>query len=151
MKAILSIFCLLFFYTLSAQEADSTAVTAPKDKEEEIFTVVEEVPQFPGGEQAMMIYVYRNLRYPPLALENNIQGKVVVQFIIDETGKVDSVKIVSKPLGWGIEEEAIRVVESMPTWTPGKQKGKGVRVRYVLPIRFKIDNPEPQKKKKRRR
>lgn len=137
MKAILSMFCLLFFSALSAQDADSTAVTTPK--EEEIFMVVEDMPEFPGGQKAMMQYIIDSLVYPKAALEIGIQAKVVVQFVIDETGKVGNVKVISKPMGWGLDQEAIRIVESMPNWTPGKQRGKAVKVRYVLPIRFEFN------------
>ena len=104
-------------------------------KEPEIFMVVEDPPAFPGGEAAMMKYIADNLEYPPLARENNIQGRVVIQFVVDENGKITDAKVV-KGIGWGCDEAAPKVVNSMPRWKPGKQRNKAVRVRYVLPIRF---------------
>ncbi|MDX5321106.1 MAG: energy transducer TonB [Bacteroidota bacterium] len=104
--------------------------------EPEIFMVVEDPPQFPGGEAAMLKYIADNLEYPPLARENNISGRVVVQFVVDENGKITQAKIIGKPLGWGCDEAALKVVNSMPRWKPGKQRNKAVRVRFVLPIRF---------------
>src|SRR5690606_8626464 len=104
-------------------------------KEPEIFTVVEDMPEFPGGEKKMLEYIAENLEYPPLAKENNIQGRVVVQFVVDENGKIVDAKVV-KDLGWGTGEAALKVVRSMPRWKPGKQRNKPVRVRYILPIRF---------------
>jgi protein TonB len=104
-------------------------------KEPEIFMVVEDPPAFPGGEAAMMKYISDNLEYPPMARENNIQGRVVIQFVVDENGKIIDARVV-KGIGWGCDEAALKVVNSMPRWKPGKQRNKAVRVRYVLPIRF---------------
>lgn len=104
-------------------------------KEPEVFVIVEDPPSFPGGEAAMMKYIADNLEYPPMARENNIQGRVVVQFVVDENGKITKAKIV-KGIGWGCDEAALKVVNSMPRWKPGKQRNKPVRVQFVLPIRF---------------
>jgi protein TonB len=105
--------------------------------EEEIFVVVEEMPQFPGGDEALLRYLYSQLRYPSLALDSKIQGIVVVQFIIDEQGRIIQPKVV-RELGGGCDEEALRVVRGMPDWQPGKQRGRPVKVRYNLPIRFQL-------------
>lgn len=106
-------------------------------KEPEIFVVVEEMPRFPGGDQAMMRFIHTNLNYPDSAIKYGIQGKVMVEFIIDETGRVTNARIV-RGIGWGCDEEVLRIVNMMPKWTPGKQKGKPVKVRFVLPIRFQL-------------
>lgn len=105
--------------------------------EEEIFVVVEEMPQFPGGDDALLRYLYSQLRYPSLALDSKIQGIVVIQFIIDEQGRIIN-PIVVRELGGGCDEEALRVVRGMPNWQPGKQRGRPVKVRYNLPIRFQL-------------
>lgn len=110
---------------------------AETTKEPEIFTVVEESPEFPGGEGAMMKYIAENLDYPPLARENNIQGRVVLSFVVNEDGHISDIKVV-KDLGYGTAEAAIKVVKSMPRWKPGKQRNKPVKVRFNLPIRYQL-------------
>jgi len=104
-------------------------------KEQEVFMVVEDMPEFPGGDAKMFEYISKNLEYPPLAKENSIQGRVVVQFVVDENGKITNAKIL-KGIGWGCDEEALKVIHSMPRWKPGKQRNKAVPLRYNLPIRF---------------
>lgn len=103
--------------------------------EEEIFTIVETMPSFPGGEKAMFEYLSKNTRYPTLAKESGIQGMVVLTFVVEKSGKISDVKVL-RGIGGGCDEEAIRVVKSMPGWKPGKQRGKPVKVQYNLPYRF---------------
>lgn len=103
--------------------------------EAEIFTIVEEQPGFPGGESALMQYLGNNIKYPQLARESNIQGTVFVTFVVEPDGSISNVKTL-RGIGGGCDEEALRVVKSMPRWTPGKQRGKPVRVQFNLPIRF---------------
>lgn len=99
------------------------------------FASIEKKPQFPGGNDKIMSYVAKNFRYPAIARENNIQGTVYVQFTIEKDGSVSSVKAVrGGDLGGGLAEEAVRVVQSMPDWTPGEQNGQKVKVSYTLPI-----------------
>ncbi|MBA4304723.1 MAG: energy transducer TonB [Sphingobacteriaceae bacterium] len=105
--------------------------------EPEIFTVVEEMPTFPGGDQALLEYMAKNTKYPPLARENGLQGIVVVTFVVDEKGNINNVQVL-RGIGGGCDEEAIRVVKSMPAWKPGKQRGMPVRVQYNLPFRFTL-------------
>lgn len=105
--------------------------------EEQIFTIVEEMPSFPGGEPAMMKYLANNIKYPAIAKDANIQGTVYVTFVVNEKGEVKDVKVL-RSIGGGTDEEAIRVVENMPKWKPGKQRGKAVKVQYNLPIRFTL-------------
>lgn len=107
-------------------------------QQEQAYTVVEEMPEFPGGESALMKYLIKNIKYPPEAREQNIQGKVVVKFIVTRVGKIDSVYVL-KPIHASLDEEAIRVIKSMPDWKPGKQNGKAVNVYYSLPINFKLE------------
>lgn len=106
-------------------------------EEEKIFTIVEQMPSFPGGETAMMKYLANNIKYPPIAKDAGIEGTVYVTFVVDENGKVRDVKVL-RSIGGGTDEEAIRVVQNMPTWSPGKQRGKAVKVQYNLPIRFTL-------------
>ena len=103
--------------------------------EAEIFTIVEEQPGFPGGEAALMEYLGKNISYPQLARESNIQGTVYVTFVVEPNGSVSNVKTL-KGIGGGCDEEAIRVVKNMPPWKAGKQRGKPVRVQFNLPIKF---------------
>lgn len=106
-------------------------------KEAEIFTVVEENPQFPGGEAALYKYLNESIKYPEEAKELGIQGRVFVNFVVETNGSVSNVKVL-RGIGGGCDEEAIRVVQSMPKWTPGKQRGIPVRVSYNLPIKFTL-------------
>lgn len=105
--------------------------------EPEIFTIVEEMPSFPGGDQALLEYMAKNTKYPPLARENGLQGIVVVTFVVDEKGNINNVQVL-RGIGGGCDEEAIRVVKTMPAWKPGKQRGMPVRVQYNLPFRFTL-------------
>ena len=105
--------------------------------EQEIFQIVEEMPAFPGGEAKLMEYVAKNIKYPQIARETGIQGRVFVGFVVEPDGSVSNVKVL-RGIGGGCDEEAMRVVKSMPKWKPGKQRGKAVRVSYMLPVNFKL-------------
>ena len=112
-------------------------VEKPKEVVEDIFTVVEQMPQFPGGEAALMKYLQSHINYPPMAAENNVQGKVVVQFVVDKTGRVGEVKVV-RSVDKDLDREAARVCKSLPKFTPGRQNGHPVSVWYTLPVFFKL-------------
>ena len=105
--------------------------------EQEIFKIVEEMPSYPGGEQKLMEYVAKNIKYPQIARETGIQGRVYVNFVVEPDGSVSNVSVL-RGIGGGCDEEAIRVVTNMPKWKPGKQRGKAVRVQYMLPVNFKL-------------
>ena len=114
---------------------------APEIEEEEIveaeiFKVVEEMPEFPGGAGKLLEYIGKNIKYPMMARESDIQGKVFVQFVVEPDGNISHVQVL-RGIGGGCDEEAVRVVESMPKWKPGKQRGAPVRVQYMVPIVFK--------------
>ncbi|MBL7953994.1 MAG: energy transducer TonB [Flavobacteriales bacterium] len=102
-----------------------------------VFTVVEEMPEFPGGQEALMKYLSSRIEYPEEAMQENIEGIVFISFIVEQDGRISNVKSL-RGLGGGLTEEAIRVVKGMPNWLPGKQRGAPVRVQYNLPIRFKL-------------
>lgn len=117
----------------------SGVVEAPAaPAKEEIFTFVEQPPTFPGGEDALNKYLSKNIRYPHVAQENGIQGTVFVQFIVDSEGNIKDVKTVGATKGGGLEEEAVRVVKTMPKWKAGRQNGRQVSVQFNLPIRFTL-------------
>lgn len=108
-------------------------------EEEEIFTVVENMPEFPGGVKAMYEYLGKNIKYPEVAKEAGIQGKVYVSFVVDKDGSITDVKVLRGiPGGKMCDQEAIRVVKAMPKWNPGKQRGKAVKVSYMLPVQFTL-------------
>ena len=102
-----------------------------------IFTVVESMPEFPNGMKELYIYLGNNIKYPVMAKESGIQGKVYVTFVVEKNGSITDVKVL-RGIGGGCDEEAIRVVAAMPKWKPGKQRGKPVRVQYNLPVRFTL-------------
>ena len=105
--------------------------------EQEIFQIVEEMPSYPGGEKALLEYVAKNIKYPQIARETGIQGRVFVGFVVEPDGSVSNVKIL-RGIGGGCDEEAMRVIKSLPKWKPGKQRGKAVRVSYQIPVVFKL-------------
>ena len=124
------------------QEHVSEVVVEPvkpveEAKPEEIFKSVEQMPQFPGGEAALMRFLSSHINYPPMAAENNVQGKVIVQFVVDKTGKVGEVAVV-RSVDKDLDHEAIRVCQALPKFTPGRQNGRPVSVWYTLPIQFKL-------------
>ena len=114
-------------------------IAAPVEDPEEnrIHVVVERMPEFPGGEAAMNQFIARNIRYPIIAQENGIQGRVVCQFVVNTDGKIVDAVVV-RGVEESLDKEALRVIKAMPPWTPGRQGGKNVRVKYTLPIRFKL-------------
>ena len=129
LKVALMMFVLLFSFMTS---------TAQTKKNDMLFNVVEVMPQYPGGQIAMMKYIMENMKYPKQAMKEGIQGRVAVSFIVEKDGSISDVKPILSvhPL---LNKEAVRVVKSMPKWTPGKQNGKPVRVRFNLPIMFKLN------------
>ena len=109
----------------------------PSAEQDEIFQVVEEQPMFPGGMQELMKFLQTNIRYPKEAQTRGLQGRVVVQFVVNKDGSICDEHIV-KSVDPQLDAEALRIVRSMPTWTPGKQRGEPVRVRFTLPIAFRL-------------
>jgi len=131
---------------LSIAETATTPPAKPREPErladdETIFTVVEEHPRFPGGDEARMNFIRENIVYPSAAREAGIQGLVFVTFVIERDGSISNARIV-RGIGYGCDEEAIRVVEAMPNWIPGRQRGQPVRVQFHMPIRFVLDAKE---------
>lgn len=123
---------------LSAKDipADTSTVSYETD---EIFTVVEEQPRFPGGEEARLIFLSNNIHYPDSAVKNDIRGTVFVTFVVEKEGSLSNIKVL-KGIGSGCDEEVVRVVKMMPKWIPGRQRGSPVRVNFNLPIKFILEN-----------
>ncbi len=109
----------------------------PKEEENKVFDVVEEQPSFPGGQGALMSWLSENIKYPVIAAENGVQGRVIVQFVVSKTGSISDVKVV-RGVDPSLDREAVRVVSAMPKWTPGRQNGTTVNVRYTLPVTFRL-------------
>lgn len=129
--ATLSVLALLLMVNTNAMAQNKKAAN------DKVLEKAEVMPEFPGGEQAMMKFVSENVQYPEEAKEKEISGRVLVGFIVEKDGSVNEVKIV-RGIGGGCDEEAVRVVKAMPKWKPGKQDGKTVRVSYTMPFFFKM-------------
>jgi protein TonB len=109
----------------------------PEEEIEEVFLVVEESPEFPGGPQKMMKYLSENVRYPAVASENGIQGRVICQFTVWKDGTIRDI-VVLRGVDKSLDKEAVRLIQSMPKWKPGKQRGKAVSCKFTLPVMFKL-------------
>ena len=118
----------------------SAPVDAPDEDEEEevVFVVVEKMPEFPGGQQALFKYLSENVKYPVIAQENGIQGRVICQFVVNKDGSIVDVEVARSGGDPSLDKEAVRVIKAMPKWKPGKQRGKAVRVKYTVPVSFKL-------------
>ena len=119
------------------KEADVVKIEKPKD--DEIFIGVEQQPEFPGGESEMRKFLNKSVNYPTAAQRGNISGRVTVQFVVEKDGSIGAVKVL-KGIGFGCDEEAVRVIKSMPKWNPGKQNGKPVRVYFNLPVTYTLQD-----------
>lgn len=122
---------------LKAKEVIATEPVKPKEEENKVFDVVEQMPSFPGGNSALMQFLSKNIKYPVVAEENGIQGRVICTFVVERDGRVTDVHVV-KSVDPSLDKEAVRVVSSMPNWIPGKQNGSAVRVKYTLPVTFRL-------------
>ena len=110
----------------------------PEPEEEEIFMVVEDAPEFPGGTQALLDYLRKNIKYPAICRENNIQGRVLVSFVVNKDGAIVDPEVV-RGVNPSLDKEALRVISGMPNWKPGSQRGKPVRVKYTVPVNFRLN------------
>jgi TonB family C-terminal domain len=128
---ILSLMALFGLTTVSAQK------TVVAQKNQKVFDVVEQMPEYPGGIQALFEYLSQNVKYPADAENQKVEGRVIATFIVETDGTINNVEVV-KPVFPSLDAEAIRVLSGMPKWTPGKQSGKEVRVKYTVPINFNL-------------
>ena len=124
-------------FKLSIQTTEDNPIRIIRNNNDSIYQTVEEMPQYPGGENALMEYVSKNVVYPEEAKEKEIQGRVFISFVVEKDGSIGEVKVL-RGIGGGCDEESVRVISDMPKWKPGKQKGEAVRVSYQIPIMFKL-------------
>ncbi len=115
-------------------------MTVEASEDDSVFSVVEQKPQFPGGENALFRFLGENIIYPAIAMANNIQGRVICQFIVEKDGSISNIEIVRSGGDKSLDTEALRVLKTMPKWEPGVQNGKRVRVRYTIPVIFKLQD-----------
>ena len=128
---IMSLMALFGLTTVSAQK------TVVAQKNQKVFDVVEQMPEYPGGIQALFEYLSQNVKYPVDAEKQKVEGRVIATFVVETDGSISSIEVV-KPAFPSLDAEAIRVLSGMPKWTPGKQSGKEVRVKYTVPINFHL-------------
>ncbi len=131
---------------IQAEDTKEEVVIAPpveapveeEEPEETIFMVVETMPEFPGGQAELFKFLSQNVKYPVIAQENGIQGRVICQFVVNKDGSIVDVEVVRSGGDASLDKEAVRVIKSMPKWKPGKQRGKAVRVKYTVPVNFRL-------------
>ena len=128
---MMSLMALLGLTTVSAQK------TVVAQKNQKVFDVVEVMPEYPGGIQALFEYLSQNVKYPADAETQKVEGRVIATFIVETDGTINNVEVV-RPVFPSLDAEALRVLSAMPKWTPGKQSGKEVRVKYTVPISFHL-------------
>ena len=124
----MAVFCLT---TASAQK------TVVSQKNEKVFDVVEQMPEYPGGMQALFEFLKENIKYPEDAQKQKVEGRVIVTFVVETDGSISNVEV-AKHAFPSLDAEAVRVIQAMPNWSPGKQKGQAVRVKYTVPINFNL-------------
>jgi len=128
LMSVMALFCLM---TANAQK------TVVSEKNQKVYDTVDQLPEFPGGMPALISYLQNNIKYPKDAEKQKVEGRVLVQFVVETDGSISDVKV-AKEVFPSLDAEGIRVVQAMPKWTPGKHKGKIVRVQYTLPIVFSL-------------
>ena len=128
LMSLMTVFCLS---TVSAQK------TVVSKKNQKVFDVVEQMPEFPGGMEALFKYMAENMKYPEDAKKQQVEGRVLVQFIVETDGSVSNTEVLMRVFP-SLDAEAVRVISGMPKWIPGKQNGKVVRVKYTIPVSFRF-------------
>jgi protein TonB len=128
------IMALMAVFGLTTVSAQKTVVAK---KNQKVFDVVEQMPEYPGGQAALFEYLSKNIKYPADAEKKKVEGKVFVTFVVDSDGKITDVSLLKKVFP-SLDAEAIRVISAMPNWIPGRQKGQAVRVKYTVPIMFRL-------------
>jgi protein TonB len=128
------IMALMAVFGLTTVSAQKTVVAK---KNQKVFDIVEQMPEYPGGQAALFEFISKNVKYPEDAVKKKVEGKVFVTFVVDTDGKITDVSLLRKVFP-SLDAEAIRVISAMPNWIPGKQKGQVVRVKYTVPIMFRL-------------
>lgn len=138
--SLVFLFCSLLSIDTYSQEKDKV------DEDVRIFSIVEEEASYPGGYDALMEFLAKNIQYPEKAKKMGVKGKVFVTFIVEKDGSISDIKVL-RDIGYGCGEEVIRVIKLMPKWKPAKQRGKAVRQQFNLPVSFNLDKEDKQEKK----
>lgn len=141
-QPLLLLAAIVLMLRVSAQQGPSM-MPAPPTANGQIFSFVEQMPEFPGGDNELMKFIGANVKYPNMERDNDIQGKVIVRFVVDEEGKVTDATVL-RGVSPGLDKEALRVVNMLPNFKPGKQQGKPVKVYYNLPLVFKLTDDKPK-------
>ena len=128
LMSVMALFCLM---TANAQK------TEVPQTNQKVETIVEQMPEYPGGKPALISYIQNNIKYPQDAAKQGVHGRVVLKFVVETDGSISDIEVI-KSVFPSLDAEGLRLVKSMPKWTPGKQDGKPVRVRYILPISFNL-------------
>ena len=128
------IMALMAVFGLTTVSAQKTVVAK---KNQKVFDIVEQMPEYPGGQAALFEFICKNVKYPDDAVKKKVEGKVFVTFVVDTDGKITDVSLMRKVFP-SLDAEAVRVISAMPNWIPGKQKGQVVRVKYTVPIMFRL-------------
>lgn len=147
MKKLLLILIILFPMMVTAQDVSLKEALKAAKNEDVVFLVVEQMPEFPGGEKALRAFLAENVKYPSIAKENGIYGRVICQFIVEKDGSISNVRAAKSSGERSLDNEAIRVIKMMPKWKPGKHQKEPVRARFTLPINFKLDDDKSGKEK----
>ena len=126
------------------EQQTATGTFTPAGEDEKVFDVVEKMPEYPGGIEKLFEYLSQNIRYPKEAMEKDIQGRVIVTFVVKKDGSISDVSVV-RPIDPLLDEEGLRVINAMPNWTPGMQNGEPVNVKYTVPISFRLDAKDTKK------
>jgi periplasmic protein TonB len=134
-------FLLLVISLTTAFSRPCLAQADPEQQGEEIFTIVEQSPEFPGGEEARIKFLVEHIKYPEQAKEEGIEGTVYASFVVEKDGSISNV-IILRGVGSLLDKEVIRIIHLMPKWKPGQQRGKAVRVQYNMPVKFSLDKKE---------
>ena len=140
----LFLYLLLLFAGGAMAQTESVVPPPPgqvepvQGRNDAVYTYVEQMPEYPGGNDAMMEFIRKNLRYPEIAKEAGVEGRVIIRFVVDEFGAISDIKIL-KDIGGGCGAEACRVIKMMPKWKPGKQNGKAVKTYFTLPVTFRLN------------
>lgn len=128
---IMALMALFGFTTVSAQK------TVVAKKNQQVFDVVEKMPEYPGGQAALFEYLQKNVKYPADAEKKKVEGRVLVTFVVNTDGSITDIEVVRKTFP-SLDAEAVRVISGMPRWKPGEQKGQKVRVKYTVPLTFRL-------------
>jgi periplasmic protein TonB len=133
----MKIFCIALLGFVLFIYAPSVFSQTDNHPQDTVLIIVEQMPAFPGGEEALYKFLSTNIKYPTVAKETGISGTVVISFIVEKNGEISNARVI-KGIGGGCDDEALRVIKSMPNWSPGKQLGKPVRVQFNLPVKFSL-------------